>query len=106
MKQIVKLIKWTSNKLGYKIVMVKVKPGDITIDGNVELLKYVDVVGNCRHRFLRYSQFVVGHAQLIDGRVDFLFVYKTVEAFAYLILGIVRHALLNLDTRQRHRGSI
>lgn len=41
----VKLIKWFSNKLGFKIVMVRINNGTIDIDGDKELLKYTDVVG-------------------------------------------------------------
>ena len=42
-----KLIKWLSHKIGYKIVMIKIGgevPG-VTIEGDKELLKYVDVTG-------------------------------------------------------------
>ena len=42
-----KLIKWLSHKMGYKIVMIKIGgevPG-VTIEGDKELLKYVDVTG-------------------------------------------------------------
>ena len=42
-----KIIKWLSHKMGYKIVMIKIGgevPG-ITIDGDKELLKYVDITG-------------------------------------------------------------
>ena len=43
----VKLIKWVSNKFGYKIAMIKIAgetPG-ITIEGDIELLRYVDISG-------------------------------------------------------------
>jgi len=43
----IKLIKWISHKMGYKIVMIKIGgevPG-ITIDGDKELLQYVDITG-------------------------------------------------------------
>lgn len=43
----IKLIKWLSHKMGYKIAMIKIGgeiPG-ITIDGDKELLKYVDITG-------------------------------------------------------------
>ena len=43
----VKLIKWVSNKFGYKIAMIKIageSPG-ITIEGDIELLRYVDISG-------------------------------------------------------------
>ena len=43
----IKLIKWLSHKMGYKIVMIKIGgevPG-ITIDGDKELLRYVDITG-------------------------------------------------------------
>ena len=41
-----KLIKWFSNKLGFKIVMVRINNGTIDIDGDKELLKYTDVSGS------------------------------------------------------------
>jgi hypothetical protein len=40
----IKFIKWISNKLGYKIAMIKIGPG-LIIEGDKELLKYVDVTG-------------------------------------------------------------
>ena len=41
----VKLIKWISNKFGYKIAMLKASNGTTTIEGNIELLRYVDISG-------------------------------------------------------------
>jgi hypothetical protein len=41
----VKLIKWVSNKFGYKIAMLKAANGTTTIEGDKELLRYVDVSG-------------------------------------------------------------
>jgi hypothetical protein len=41
----VKLIKWFSNKLGFKIVMVRIGNGSINIEGDKELLRYVDITG-------------------------------------------------------------
>lgn len=41
----VKLIKWISNKFGYKIAMLKASNGITTIEGDKELLKYVDISG-------------------------------------------------------------
>ena len=41
----VKLIKWFSNKLGFKIVMVRIGNGKIDIEGDKELLKYTDITG-------------------------------------------------------------
>jgi hypothetical protein len=41
----VRFIKWLSNKFGYKIVMLKAANGTITIEGDKELLQYVDVTG-------------------------------------------------------------
>ncbi len=38
-------IKWLSNKFGYKIVMLKASNGTTTIEGDKELLRYVDVTG-------------------------------------------------------------
>jgi len=43
----IKLIKWISHKMGYKIAMIKIGgeiPG-ITIDGDKELLRYIDITG-------------------------------------------------------------
>lgn len=41
----VKLIKWISNKLGFKIVMVRIGNGNIDIEGDKELMKYIDISG-------------------------------------------------------------
>jgi len=41
----VKLLKWISNKFGYKIVMLKAKNGTTIIEGDKELLRYVDISG-------------------------------------------------------------
>ena len=41
----VKIIKWVSNKFGYKIAMLKAENGTTTIEGDKELLKYVDISG-------------------------------------------------------------
>ena len=41
----VKLIKWISNKFGYKIAMLKASNGTTTIEGDKDLLKYVDITG-------------------------------------------------------------
>ena len=41
----VKFIKWLSNKFGYKIVMLKGKNGTTTIEGDREVLPYVDISG-------------------------------------------------------------
>jgi hypothetical protein len=43
----IKIIKWISHKMGYKIAMIKIGgevPG-ITIEGDKELLRYVDITG-------------------------------------------------------------
>jgi hypothetical protein len=43
----IKIIKWLSHKMGFKIAMIKIGgeiPG-ITIDGDKELLRYVDITG-------------------------------------------------------------
>jgi hypothetical protein len=40
----IKFIKWLSNKFGYKIVMIKIGTG-LTIEGDKELLRYVDITG-------------------------------------------------------------
>lgn len=41
----IKFIKWLSNKFGYKIIMLKAKNGTTTIEGDLELLPYVDISG-------------------------------------------------------------
>jgi hypothetical protein len=41
----VKFIKWLSNKFGYKIIMLKAKNGSTTIEGDREVLPYVDISG-------------------------------------------------------------
>ena len=44
----IKIIKWLSHKMGYKIAMIKIgteKSPGLTIDGDKELLRYVDIVG-------------------------------------------------------------
>jgi hypothetical protein len=41
----VKLIKWVSNKFGYKIVMLKAANGTTTIEGDIDVLRYVDASG-------------------------------------------------------------
>jgi hypothetical protein len=39
------LLKWFANKIGYKIAMLKSSNGATTIEGDVELLRYVDISG-------------------------------------------------------------
>jgi hypothetical protein len=41
----IKFIKWLSNKFGYKIIILKAKNGTTTIEGDRELLHYVDISG-------------------------------------------------------------
>jgi hypothetical protein len=41
----IKFIKWLSNKFGYKIAMLKASNGTTTIEGDKELLRYVDITG-------------------------------------------------------------
>ncbi len=41
----IKLIKWISNKLGYKIAILKAANGTTIIEGDKELLRYVDITG-------------------------------------------------------------
>jgi hypothetical protein len=41
----VKFIKWLANRFGYKIVMVRIGNGSINIEGDKELLRYVDITG-------------------------------------------------------------
>lgn len=39
------VVKWLSNKFGYKIVMLKAEKGTTTIEGDKEVLPYVDITG-------------------------------------------------------------
>lgn len=41
----VKFIKWLSNKFGYKIAILKASNGTTTIEGDKELLRYIDISG-------------------------------------------------------------
>jgi len=41
----IKLIIWAANKLGFKIAMVRITGIEHSIQGNIELIKYLDVVG-------------------------------------------------------------
>ena len=41
----VRLIKWFSNKMGFKIVMVRIGNGSIDIEGDKELMRYTDITG-------------------------------------------------------------
>jgi len=38
-------IKWLTKKLGFKLVMLKAKSGNIIIEGDKELFRYVDITG-------------------------------------------------------------
>ena len=38
-------VKWLANLFGYKIVMLKVKNGTTTIEGDKEVIKYTDISG-------------------------------------------------------------
>ena len=38
-------VKWLANRLGYKVIMIKAANATTTIEGDRELLRYVDVVG-------------------------------------------------------------
>ena len=47
MTNMIKIIKWLTHKMGYKIAMIKIGgevPG-LTIEGDKELLRYVDITG-------------------------------------------------------------
>lgn len=41
----VKFIKWLANIFGYKIAMLKANNGTTYIEGDMDLIRYVDVVG-------------------------------------------------------------
>jgi hypothetical protein len=46
MKRIhVKFIKWLSNCFGYKIIMLKAGNGTTTIEGDKEVMRYMDISG-------------------------------------------------------------
>jgi hypothetical protein len=38
-------VKWLANRFGYKIVMLKASNGTTTIEGDKEVLPYVDISG-------------------------------------------------------------
>ena len=38
-------IKWLANRFGYKIAILKAAKGTTTIEGDIELLRYVDISG-------------------------------------------------------------
>ena len=38
-------IKWLANRFGYKITLLKSKKGTTTIEGDKELLRYLDISG-------------------------------------------------------------
>jgi hypothetical protein len=38
-------LKYLANLYGYKIVMIKIGDGEVTIEGDKELLKYTDISG-------------------------------------------------------------
>ena len=40
-----RFIQWVARKFGYEILMVSVKPGTTTVDGNPKMFKYFDTVG-------------------------------------------------------------
>ncbi len=44
-KYIIKFIKYLSHQLGFKIAMIKFTKGEITIEGDKELLRYTDISG-------------------------------------------------------------
>ena len=39
------IVKWFANKLGYKVIMLKAANGTTTIEGDKELIRYVDIIG-------------------------------------------------------------
>ena len=41
----IKLVKWLSNLMGYKITMIKIIEGETSIQGDIELLRYLDISG-------------------------------------------------------------
>ena len=38
-------IKWLANRFGYKIIMLKAGNGTTTIEGDKEVIKYMDISG-------------------------------------------------------------
>ena len=44
-KHKIKLVKWLSNLMGYKIAMVKISKGEHSIHGDLEMLRYLDIPG-------------------------------------------------------------
>ena len=39
------LIKWLANLFGYKIGMIKIRKGQTTVEGDKEILRYLDISG-------------------------------------------------------------
>jgi len=39
------LIKWLANLFGYKIGMIKIGKGQTTVEGDKEILRYLDISG-------------------------------------------------------------
>lgn len=48
---IIKFIKFLAHKLGYDIALIKFTPGEIEIQGDVRLLKFIDTV-----KYIHYIQ--------------------------------------------------
>jgi hypothetical protein len=38
-------IKWLANRFGYKITLIKIGKGTTTVEGDIELLRYLDISG-------------------------------------------------------------
>ena len=48
-KLIIKFIKFLAHKLGYDIALIIYTPGEIGLDGDVRLLKFVDTIKYMQH---------------------------------------------------------
>ena len=48
-KLIIKFIKFLAHRLGYDIALVRYTPGEIGLQGDVRLLKFVDTIKYMQH---------------------------------------------------------
>ena len=48
-KLIIKFIKFLAHRLGYDIALVRYTPGEVGLQGDVRLLKFVDTIKYIKH---------------------------------------------------------
>jgi hypothetical protein len=46
---VIKFIMFLANKLGYDVALIKYTPGEISLQGDVRLLKFVDTIKYMQH---------------------------------------------------------